>query len=257
MPGPAISPAAARAIGDVARHGRLPVRRLAGMDLVRDCPQPTLCWVFADRDGHIGMQASGWFPQRRRRHSGLVPVPAWDGAIIGEAATTASFCRASTIRRKDSSPRPTKTSTRRADRCSSRCRCPTIASGGSTSGWRALPQATRRRHAGAAVRRGQHAGPRPAARFPAALARRADARSGYRQWDCSYAPESREATLFQRFCIATCCWKSSGTRRGIGWRRMLYLVLAGGLFDDGASPRSIGCSSKTIRSGGAAATKAS
>ena len=48
------------------------------MDLVRDCPQPSLCWVLADRAGHIGMQGSGWFPKRRRGHTGAVPVPAWD-----------------------------------------------------------------------------------------------------------------------------------------------------------------------------------
>jgi penicillin amidase len=48
------------------------------MDLVRDCPQPSLCWVLADRTGHIGLQGSGWFPKRRRGHNGATPVPAWD-----------------------------------------------------------------------------------------------------------------------------------------------------------------------------------
>jgi len=48
------------------------------MDIVRDCPLPTLCWVFADRQGHIGMQANGWFPRRPREHNGLYPIPAWD-----------------------------------------------------------------------------------------------------------------------------------------------------------------------------------
>ncbi|HEY2147524.1 MAG TPA: penicillin acylase family protein, partial [Pirellulales bacterium] len=28
----------------------------AAMDLVRECAQPTLCWVLADREGHIGLQ---------------------------------------------------------------------------------------------------------------------------------------------------------------------------------------------------------
>jgi penicillin amidase len=49
-----------------------------GMNLVRECPQPTLCWVFADRQGHIGRQANGWFPRRRKGNTGLTPVPAWD-----------------------------------------------------------------------------------------------------------------------------------------------------------------------------------
>ncbi len=50
------------------------------MDLVRSCPQPTLCWVFADRDGHIGMQSNGWFPRRADPSGGLLPLPAWDEA---------------------------------------------------------------------------------------------------------------------------------------------------------------------------------
>ncbi len=49
-----------------------------GMDIARECPLPTLCWVFADREGHIGMQANGWFPRRPREHNGLYPIPAWD-----------------------------------------------------------------------------------------------------------------------------------------------------------------------------------
>ena len=48
------------------------------MDIVRTCPQPSLCWVFADSGGHIGMQGSGWFPKRRKGVSGLLPIPAWD-----------------------------------------------------------------------------------------------------------------------------------------------------------------------------------
>jgi penicillin amidase len=51
---------------------------LEGMRVARDCPQPTLCWLFADREGHIGLQAAGWVPKRRRENSGLLPVPAWD-----------------------------------------------------------------------------------------------------------------------------------------------------------------------------------
>ncbi len=50
------------------------------MDIVQQCPQPTLCWMFADREGHIGMQGGGWIPKRNPANSGLVPVPAWDEA---------------------------------------------------------------------------------------------------------------------------------------------------------------------------------
>jgi penicillin amidase len=48
------------------------------MDVARECAQPTLCWVFADREGHIGLQGCGWFPRRRPGTHGLLPLPAWD-----------------------------------------------------------------------------------------------------------------------------------------------------------------------------------
>jgi penicillin amidase len=50
----------------------------AAMDLVRECPHPTLAWVFADRAGHIGLQTSGWAPLRPPHCSGVTPMPAWD-----------------------------------------------------------------------------------------------------------------------------------------------------------------------------------
>jgi len=51
---------------------------LAAMDIARDCPQPTLCWIIADRHGHIGMQCCGTFPRRGAGHTGVVPVAAWN-----------------------------------------------------------------------------------------------------------------------------------------------------------------------------------
>ncbi|HEY2826125.1 MAG TPA: penicillin acylase family protein [Pirellulales bacterium] len=50
------------------------------MEVARECPQPTLCWMFADKHGHIGMQGGGWIPKRNPVNSGLLPVPAWDEA---------------------------------------------------------------------------------------------------------------------------------------------------------------------------------
>lgn len=50
------------------------------MRVARECPQPTLCFVFADADGHIGMQGCGRFPKRPRPDEGLLPLPAWDPA---------------------------------------------------------------------------------------------------------------------------------------------------------------------------------
>ena len=48
------------------------------MDIVRECPQPTLCFVIADADDHIGLQGTGRFPYRPNSDDGLAPLPAWD-----------------------------------------------------------------------------------------------------------------------------------------------------------------------------------
>ncbi|MDE0734590.1 MAG: penicillin acylase family protein [Pirellulaceae bacterium] len=50
------------------------------MDVARECPQPTLCWVLADVEGHIGLQGCGRFPKRGNQQIGLAPIPAWDSA---------------------------------------------------------------------------------------------------------------------------------------------------------------------------------
>ncbi|MEX0938507.1 MAG: penicillin acylase family protein [Pirellulales bacterium] len=50
----------------------------SAMEMVRECPYPSLVWMFTDCDGHIGMQAGGWFPKRPETHTGLLPLPAWD-----------------------------------------------------------------------------------------------------------------------------------------------------------------------------------
>jgi penicillin amidase len=48
------------------------------MDLVAACTQPTLCFVFADSEGHIGKQGCGLIPARRWPAGGLAAVPAWE-----------------------------------------------------------------------------------------------------------------------------------------------------------------------------------
>ena len=70
-------PGSGRAMGTWVRLPHCQSTR-EGMEVVRANPQPTLCFVFADGDGHIGLQASGWFPKRSKRHIGLLPIPAWD-----------------------------------------------------------------------------------------------------------------------------------------------------------------------------------
>ncbi len=48
------------------------------MQVVRECPQPTLCFVFADSENHIGLQGTGRFPKRALPDAGLAALPAWD-----------------------------------------------------------------------------------------------------------------------------------------------------------------------------------
>jgi penicillin amidase len=70
-------PGASRSIGTWLDVIAAPTT-LAAMNVARECPMPTLNWIFADRDGHIGRQANGWFPVRPGGQSGLLPIPAWD-----------------------------------------------------------------------------------------------------------------------------------------------------------------------------------
>ena len=53
---------------------------IAAMEVARQCPHPSLVWVLADRDGHIGKQSCGWIPIRGNNNSGILPIPAWDPA---------------------------------------------------------------------------------------------------------------------------------------------------------------------------------
>src|SRR5258705_13042350 len=50
----------------------------AAMEAARVGPHPSLVWLFADNEGHIGLQASGWLPVRGAGNSGIVPVAAWE-----------------------------------------------------------------------------------------------------------------------------------------------------------------------------------
>ncbi len=48
------------------------------MDVVSQCTMPTLCFIFADAEGHIGMQGCGAIPARSKPYAGLVPLAAWN-----------------------------------------------------------------------------------------------------------------------------------------------------------------------------------
>ena len=130
------------------------------MDLVRECPQPTLNWMFADRDGHIGMQGGGWMPKRNPANSGLLPVPAWDEANHWRGRLESYY-----LPRIYDPPEgfiatanENINRARRAD-CWSRCRCPIIASGALWSGCANFRAATVTEMQAIAIRRGELASP--------------------------------------------------------------------------------------------------
>jgi len=62
---------------------------LSALNLARDWPSfhralaawetPSVNFVYADVDGHIGYQSTGRVPVRAAGHQGLIPVPGWDG----------------------------------------------------------------------------------------------------------------------------------------------------------------------------------
>ncbi len=68
--------------------GRL-IDSLVALNLAQDWPafhraladwdSPSVNFVYADVDGHIGYQSTGRIPLRAAGHQGLVPVPGWDG----------------------------------------------------------------------------------------------------------------------------------------------------------------------------------
>jgi len=195
---------------------------LEAMDLVRECPQPTLNWIFADRDGHVGQQASGWFPERRRGNTGLLPVPAWDSANHwqgwmrsrhlprvydppeGYVATANEDINPPSGPQLVTLPVPNYRKRRIEERLVE------------------LPQATT-----LDMQRLQYDVVSLQARDLLAIflphLPPSDLRDRLAAWDCSYTPESLEATLFSRLyrnVLLEIFGQESGS---FGWRRMLYL----------------------------------
>ncbi len=192
------------------------------MDIVRQCPLPTLCWVFADREGHIGQQANGWFPKRCKKYNGLLPIPAWDPAnhwqgrlgsdILPRRYDPLEGFVASA--NEDLNPRggpqlitlvvPDYRKRRIAERLA------------------ALPAATIKD-----MQRLQYDVVSVQSRdlMPVFLAALPDGPLKRRlaAWDFSYSTISTEATLFTRF-YRNVLLEIFGQEEGIGWRRMLYLV---------------------------------
>jgi len=192
-----------------------------GMDLVRDCPQPTLAWVMADANGHIGLQASGWFPQRGGANRGLVPVPAWDtrnhwrGWIPSDALPRVYDPPEGFVATANEDLNPTRgpvlitlpVPDYRKRRISERLA--------------ELSRATRED-----MQALQYDVVSVQARDLLAVflphLPEGTVKSRLERWNLSYEPESNEATLFTRL-YRNVLLEIFGHDKGIGWRRMLYL----------------------------------
>jgi penicillin amidase len=195
---------------------------LVAMDAARQCPQPTLCFVFADRQGHIGLQGCGRFPRRASRHNGLAPAPAW---------ITSNHWRG--LLEKDVLPRvydPPEGFVATANEDVSPPGGPRIVTQ-PVPGYRkqriverliALPQASLDD-----MQELQYDLVSVQARelLKVFLPNLPDGPLKQRLagWDFRYHPDSREAALFQRLLINV-LMEIFGQEKGIGWRRTIYLV---------------------------------
>ncbi len=193
----------------------------AAMDAVKRCPHPSLVWMFADRAGHIGMQASGWLPQRGGGNSGIVPIAAWDpqnhwqgkvrsDLLPREYDPPCGFIASANeeLYRSDGPPLhahglPDYRKRRIVDRLNE------------------LPQATIKD-----MQALQYDVMSMQANdlLPVLLALVEDGplKRSLASWDRRYGPDSTEATLFQHF-YRNVVLEIFGHEKGIGWRPMFYL----------------------------------
>ncbi len=192
-----------------------------GMELVRRNPHPSLVWVFADRAGHIGRQASGWLPKRAPGHTGLLPAPAWNWQTHWQGRQS--------VAQLPSLYDPPEGYLASANEDLNR-----------TGQWllntRALPDYRKRRisqclHAlqSATVedmQRLQYDVTSLQARDLLAiwlpLLPDGPLKAALAQWDYRYHPDSTTAVLFQRL-YQYVLLEAFGHDQGIGWRRMFYL----------------------------------
>jgi penicillin G amidase len=191
------------------------------MDIARECPLPTLCWIFADRRGHIGLQANGWFPRRARDHHGLLPVPAWDSRNHWRGKLSTS-----------SLPRIYDPPEGFVATANENINPP----GGPIFVTQPVPDYRKRRIderlkqlSSATIEDMQ------ALQYDVVSLQARDLlavflpclpdgeiKNRLARWDCSYSTSSREATLFSHL-YRNVLLEIFGHEHGIGWRRMLYL----------------------------------
>ena len=192
------------------------------MDAVRICPQPTLCFIVADRQGHIGMQGCGRFPRRGGKHNGLAPVPAWDKSnhwqgILDTDVLPRIYDPPTgfvATANEDVSPRggplictqpiPNYRKLRIDERLSE------------------LEKVSLEDMQKLQYDLVSHQAKQLLAVFLPHLPD-GELKQRLQAWDCTYDPESVEAALFQRLYVNVLI-EVFGHEEGIGWRRTLYLV---------------------------------
>jgi penicillin G amidase len=200
------------------------------MDLVRDCPQPTLCWLFADAGGHIGRQANGCFPQRAPGYSGMLPIPAWDAANHWRGWTPTTLL-----------PRVYDPPEGFVASANENINPP----GGPQFVTQPVPDYRRRRidERLAALDRAT-VEDMQALQYDVVSMQARDLleiflphlpdgpiKDRLAAWNCGYEPESLEATLFSRLyrnVLLEIFGQEPGKQGGFGWRRMLYLCSRAG-----------------------------
>ncbi len=191
------------------------------MDVVSGCPQPTLCFVFADRLGHVGLQGCGRFPKRGNPDDGLAPLPAWDSANHWRGWLS-----------KDLLPRIYDPPEGFVATANEGWNPP----GGPLLVTQLLPDHRKRRI-------DERLAELPQATLkdmqdlqydllsvqardllPIFLSHlpEGDFKQRLQAWDCRYATDSREAVLFQRLYVNTII-EIFGHEDVIGWRRIIYL----------------------------------
>ena len=192
------------------------------MDAVRECPQPTLCFIVADREGHIGMQGCGRFPKRGGKHNGLAPVPAWEKSNLWKGLLDQS------VLPRVYDPPEGYVATANED---------VSPPGGPLLCTQPIPEYRKLRIDERLAELGRvtlddmkqlqydlvsHQAKKLLPVFMPHLPD-GDLKDRLQAWDCSYEPDSVEATLFQRLYVNV-LMEVFGHEEGIGWRRTLYLV---------------------------------
>jgi penicillin amidase len=194
---------------------------LSAMDVARECPLPTLVWVFADREGHIGLQAGGWFPKRSKNPHGMLPIPAWDRRNHWRGLISSHLLP----RIYDPPEGFVATANENINR-----------PGGAMLVTQPVPS-YRKRRIDERLRQMNPAtlGDMQSLQYDVVSLQARDmlevflphmpsgpVKDRLAHWDCSYKADSHEATLFSQL-YRNVLLEVFGQEHGIGWRRMLYL----------------------------------